>query len=421
MFSKTTLKNGLTLITVPVPNFKSTTTLVAVGVGSRYEDKRTGGISHFLEHMFFKGSRKYPSTEMISSLVDGIGAVNNAATDREVTFYWIKSASKHVDLASDIVSSMLKEPLFQEEEVEREKGVIYEEMRMYKDNPARYVWDLYMMLQFGDTPIGRDIAGKEEIIKEVSRDDLIKYTQDFYSPENMCLVYAGKIPKDIKKIAEKYFLDLPKNSKKSFTPFKKTQQTKPKVDVYFKQTDQVNLVLGTLAYDRHDKKRYAARALAAILGEGMSSRLFLQVRERRGLAYHVGAEYEGFADTGAFVVYVGLKLEKVEEGLEVIVSELDRIASQKVTPEELKKAKEMIRGRLAIRGESTNFLAEYFGIKYALDQKLESFDEYLKNIDAVTVEEVQAVAKELFQKRYYNLQVIGPFKSSAPFEKILNN
>jgi predicted Zn-dependent peptidase len=419
MFTKSTLKNGLTLITVPVPHIQSVTTLVAVGAGSRFEDKKTSGISHFLEHMFFKGSRKYPSTEIISSLIDGLGAVNNAATDKEVTFYWVKSASKHVDIASSVLSSMLKESLMAEEEIEREKGVIAEEQRMFKDSPSRYIWDLYIRLQFGDQPLGWDTAGDEATINSFKREDFLRYMDSLYSPKNMVLVYAGNLPKNIEEIAKNHFLDLPERKQFKPKPFKLVKQTGPKVDVFYKKTDQVNLILGTLAYERGNPKKYAARVLAAILGEGMSSRLFIQVRERRGLAYHVGADVESFADTGCFMVYGGVKLEKAAEALEVIIAELQRTVAEKVTPEELKKAKEMIRGRLALRTESTNFLAEYHGLKYILEGNVETFEDYLKELDKVSAEDVQKVAKELFQRDQFNLQIIGPFKDNARFKKLL--
>lgn len=420
MFSKTTLKNGLTLITIPLPNLDSVTTMIAVGAGSRYETKKINGISHFLEHMFFKGSRKYPTAEQIATLVDGIGAVNNAGTSKEYTFYWIKSAAKHLELASDILSSMLKEPLLQEEEIAKEKGVIVEEMRMNKDNPQRYIWDLYEILQFGDQPLGWKIIGSEETVNSLSRKDFINYLGSLYSPKNMALIFAGKLPNNIEQIAQKYYLDLPDYKSHKFVSFKKGKQTGPKVDVFYKNTDQVHLVLGVESFNRYDKKKYAAQVLATILGEGMSSRLFIQVRERRGLAYHVSTYFDPAVDTGSFVTYAGLKMEKVEEGLQVILAELERIKAEQVTEEELKKAKEMIRGHLALRSESTNFLAEHFGVDFILDRKIETFDQYLKNIDAVTAQQVQKIAQELFSKNKYNLQVIGPFKDAKKFADILS-
>lgn len=402
-----------------MPHLDSVTTLMAVGAGSRYETKKTNGISHFLEHMFFKGSSKYPTAEIISSLIDGIGAVNNAFTYKEFTCYWIKSAAKHIELSSDILSSEIKESLLLEEEIEREKGVIVEELRMYRDNPQRYIWELYEKLQFGDQPLGWDIGGEEEIVNKLKKEDFVNYMSSLYSPSNMAIVFAGKLPSDIEEMTQKYFGELPLGSKYAFKPFKKQKQIKPKVSIFYKKVDQANLILGVEGYSKHDKKRYIAEVLSVILGEGMSSRLFIQVRERRGLAYHISASHYPYLDTGAFAVYAGLKLEKVLDGLEVIVAELQRIAAEKVTEAELKKAKEMIRGRLALKSESTNFLAEYFGTNFILDKKVETFEEYLERIDKVTIEDLQNVAKELFVKTRYNLQIIGPFQSSEKFEKIL--
>ncbi len=419
MHKISTLENGLTLITVDIPHLNSITTLVAVGAGSRYENRKNNGISHFLEHMFFKGSRKYPSAEQIANVIDGLGAVNNAATSKEFTFYWIKSAAKHIDLSADILSSMLKESLLSEEEIEKEKGVIIEEMRMRRDNPMSHVFDLYENLQFGDTPLGWDIVGSEKIIHSLTRQDFVDYTQSLYSPKNMVLVFAGGLPKHIDQIAKRYFSDLPKFKSRSFDAYKHEAQTHTKVRVSYKKTDQANLILGVKGYAHDNKKRFAAKLLSAILGEGMSSRLFIQVRERRGLAYHVGCDSEEYQDAGYFAVYAGLKLEKVYEGLEIIRTELERTVTEKVTEEELKKAKEMVRGRLAIRTESTNFLAEYFGSSFATDRKIQTFDEYLSHIDAITTDDIKQVSQELFGKGIYNLQVVGPFRSTANFEKLL--
>lgn len=421
MYQIKTLKNGLTLITINLPHLESVTSLVAVGAGSRYETKKMNGISHFLEHMFFKGSRKYPSAEEIANLVDGIGAVNNASTGKEFTDYWIKSSAKYIELSSDILSSMIKESLLKEEEIEKEKGVIVEELRMYRDMPSRYVADLYERLQFGDQPLGWDIGGSEKVVNSLQRDDFISYMDSLYAPENMVLVYVGKLPKDVAKVTEHYFADLPKRSQHRFKSFKKEKQTSPQVNIFYKKTDQANLILGVEGYNRYDKKRFAARILAVILGEGMSSRLFIQIRERRGLAYHVSSSHDPYIDTGVFSVFAGLKLEKVKEGLEVIKAELERIAAEKVTDEELKKGKEVIRGRLALRSESTNFLAEHFGTEFILDRKLETFDDLLKMIDSVSLADVQKVARELFQANRYNLQIIAPIRNPLPFMKLLNS
>ena len=291
---------------------------------------------------------------------------------------------------------------------------------MLRDNPARYVWDLYERLQFGDQPLGWDIGGDEKTIMSLSREDFLSYMNSLYSPKNMALVYAGKLPKNIEELASKYFSNLPKGLISSFKPYKAVKQLKPKVDIFYKATDQANLVLGVEGFSRSDDCRYIARVLGIILGEGMSSRLFLQVRERRGLAYHVSAHHSSYKDTGSFTVYAGLKLEKVYEGLEVILAELQLITQEKVTDEELKKAKEMIRGRIALQSESTNFLAEYFGTQFVLERKIETFDSILQKIDKVTKEDLQNLAQELFVKENFNLQVIGPFKEKNKFEKVFS-
>lgn len=420
MYHLSTLKNGLTLITVNLPHLDSVTTMMAVGAGSRYENRKNNGISHFLEHMAFKGTLKYPSQEMIATLIDSIGAVSNAGTSKEYTYYWIKSASKHIRLASDLLSSIIKESLLQEEEIKKEKGVIAEEIRMYKDHPASYVGTLYEKLQFGDQPLGWDIGGEEKTVNTFIRDDFISYLDSLYSPQNMVLICVGKLPGDISELAEQYFANLPERSQHHFKPYRKQKQAKPQINVYYKKTDQAQVILGVEGYDRYDEKRYAAVVLGIILGGGMSSRLFLEVREKRGLAYAVSAGPGSYSDTGSFAAYAGLKLEKIDEGLEVVKAELMQTTGEKVTDEELKKAKEMIRGRLALRSESTNFLAEYFGLQFVLDREIETFGEYLKNINKVNTDDVKKVARELFQKEKFNLQIIGPFKESARFEKILN-
>ncbi len=419
MHKTKTLPNGLTLITVNLPHLDSVTTLVAVGAGSRYETKQVNGISHFLEHMFFKGSRKYPSAQIISTLIDGIGAVNNAGTSKEFTFYWIKSASSHLDLSSDILSSMIKEPLLDKKEVEKEKGVITEEIRMCQDMPRHYIFDLYEKLQFGDQPLGRMLIGEEETINIFKREHFMKYMNSLYSPKNMALIYVGKLPKEIEKIANQYFTDLPKRDKLSCQPYQKSQQDRPRVNIHFKKSDQAHIVLGVEGYSRSDKKRYIARLLGMILGEGASSRLFLQIRDKHGLAYSVLAYHESYMDTGSLGIYAGLKLNKIDEGLQVIKEELEKIATKRVSQDELKKVKEMERGRVALRSESTNFLAEHFGLNFVIDRKIETFDEYLKQIDQVGADDIRMVARDIFKPENFNLQIIGPFKDPAKFEKLL--
>lgn len=420
MYQISTLKNGLTLITIDLPHLKSVTTLVSVGAGSRYETKEVSGISHFLEHMFFKGSKKYPNTEILGQLIDGIGGINNAATDKEYTYYWIKSASGHIELACDVLSSQLKESLFDSEEIEKEKGVIIEEIKMYHDNPQTLVWELYEKLQFGDHPLGWDIAGEEDIVKNFNRDTFINYMESLYSPKNMTLVFAGRLPDNIKEIAEKYFGDLPEYKASSYQSYLPTIQSEPKIDVFYKEGDQAQLVLGMEAYDRNSPKRYALKVIDNILGEGLSSRLFLEIREKKGLAYRVGTGINNLLDTGFFSAFGGFRLDKIDDALIAIIEELEKLKSTPISEDELEKGKEIEKGRLAIRTESTNFLATHFGTEFVLDRKIESFDEYIENIEKVTVEDIQNVAKELFNIERYNLQIVGPMRDASKFKKILS-
>lgn len=420
MFQKTTLKNGLTLITVPLYHLDSCTTMVTVGAGKRYETPQTFGISHFLEHMFFKGSTKFPTNEIIQTLLDGVGAVNNASTGTQITDYWIKSSKDKIELCLDILSSMLSEPLHLEEDVEKEKGVIAQELKMYRDNPPRYNGELFWKMFFSTHPMGNNVDDEEKNLFKISREDIFKYMDSLYAPSNMVLILAGNLPKNIKKLVEKYFAKLPPRASFKSKTFKKTKQEKPKVGLFSKEVGEANLILGMPGYDRYNKKKYAVTLLSIILGGGMSSRLFLEIRGKRGLAYHIGASHDSFLDTGLFSVSGGFRPDKIYEGLEVILAELKRLCDEKVTPDELQKAKEMVKGRLALSKESSNFLADYFGGQFILDKKIETFEEGLAKINAVTINDLQKIAQELFQTDQFTLQVIGPFSSKNKFEGILS-
>jgi len=235
----------------------------------------------------------------------------------------------------------------------------------------------------------------------------------------MALVFAGKIGDRGEELAEKYFSNLPDYQNQKPQTFKPTGQPKAKVNISYKKTDQVNIVLGGLSYDRSDPRRYAAYLLASLLGESMSSRLFTEVREKRGLAYHVSADVEDYRDSGMLAIYAGLKLEKALEGMKVILEQLERLKVESVTEEELKKVKEMQKGRMAIRSESTNYLAQFYGLQWVIDRKIETSDQYLEKLNRVSAEDLMVVAKDLFQLQKLNLQVIGPLRSAAPLEKIL--
>ena len=284
--SRKVLKNGLRLITIPMPSFESATVMVMVGAGSRYETPKNNGISHFLEHMAFKGTEKRPNAQAIASLIDGIGGEFNAFTSKEVTGYFVKSAAAHVDLSLDILADMLSNSKLDATELEKEKGVILEEINLYEDTPARKIGDIFEGLLYGDTPMGWDIAGRKEVIKAITRQDFVDYMGSLYSADNITVVVAGGVDTlIIEASAEKYFGDM-----KSFDTLRHTKlvenQVKPELTIKQKTTEQVHIAIGFRTVSIDSEEKHALSVLSAILGGGMSSRLFSEVREKRGLAYY---------------------------------------------------------------------------------------------------------------------------------------
>jgi len=424
-FEKTTLGNGLKLITIPMPSFESSTVLVGVGAGSRYETKNNNGISHFLEHMAFKGTKKRPSAIDISTLIDGIGGEFNAFTGKETTAYYVKSAASHVELCLDVLSDMLLNSKLAEEEIEKEKGVILEEINLYEDTPSRKIGDIYERLLYGDTPMGWDIAGEKDIIKKISREDFTRYMGSLYSPSNMTVVVAGGIDSaKINKLVEKYFANMmPFNT----LQYKKVvdKQSKPSIMVRQKQTEQVHVALGVRTVPLSHPDHYALAVLASILGGGMSSRLFHEVREKRGLAYYVRTSSDHFIDAGTLVSTAGLDPKRVDEGISVMVEEYSKISSGnppaggKVSNQELKKGKEYLKGHLVLELEDSRSVASFYAQEVLLEKKIRTPEEVIKNIEKVGIDDIERVAKKYIRESSLNLAVIGNFKSGQDFEKLL--
>ena len=413
------LKNNLKILSRHIPEARSVTVLILVRTGSRYEEKRTNGIAHFAEHMFFKGTKKRPTTLDISSLIDGIGGEFNAFTSKEYTGYYIKARAKKFDLLLDVLSDMLRNSKFEKAEIERERGVINEELRMYLDTPVRHIGDVYENLLFGDQPLGWDIIGTLKSLANIKREDFLKFQDSYYSPENMIVSIAGGVSHDdIKSITNKYLGKL--NSKKTadYLPVK-FSQNKPAVKLVNKKTEQSHLALGFRAYPIGHKNHYKLVVLNAILGSSMSSRLFIQLRERRGLAYYVRSMPEEYHDAGSFVVQAGVAPANSEEAIKVILAEFKEVTKVEVKADELKRAKEHIKGRLVLELEDSRELALIFGMQQLLEGKIRTTDEIFKNIDAVSAQDVQKVAKDIFKNEGLNLAIIGPYKDEAKFAKIL--
>jgi predicted Zn-dependent peptidase len=415
------LQNGLRIITVPMPSFESATVLVMVGAGSRYETEKNNGISHFLEHMAFKGTNKRPNAQAIASLIDGIGGEFNAFTSKEVTGYYVKSAVTHVDLCLDILSDMLQNSKLDKYEIEREKGVILEEINLYEDTPARKIGDIYEGLLYGDTPMGWDIAGRKEVIRALTREDFVSYMDSLYSAGNLTVVVAGGVEVEATEaLVEKYF-----GKMKSFDTlrYKKLDQNQVKPDLYIKHkdTEQVHIALGFRTVPIDSEEKHQLSVLAAILGGGMSSRLFSEVREKRGLAYYVRTSSEHYQDAGNIVSTAGLDPKRLDEGIEVIVNEYSKFAKGEanITKEEFTKAKEYLKGHLVLELEDSRSVAGFYAQAELLEKQIETSEELIKKIDKVTLKEVEDVAKKYFVNETLNLAIIGNFTDRQRFEKLL--
>lgn len=418
-FKRTILPNGLRVLTIPMPSFESATVLVMVGAGSRYETKHNNGISHFLEHMAFKGTQKRPSALVISSLIDGIGGEFNAFTGKETTGYYVKSQASHIDLSLDLLSDMLQNSLLDKAEIEKEKGVILEEINLYEDTPVRKIGDIYEKLLYGDTPMGWDIAGEKDIIRKIQREDFQKYMASLYSADNITVVVAGGTNNEkVLELVEKYFGIMKKFKTKKFEEVKESQ-SKPQVYIKHKTTEQVHIALGVRTVELEHTDHYPLAVLAAILGGGMSSRLFHEVREKRGLAYYVRSSSDHYQDCGSLVSTAGVDPKRAEEAIKIIVEEYQKVSEvSKVSKEELNKAKEYLKGHLVLELEDSRSVAGFYASQELLEKKIDNPEDVLVQIDKVSINNVSSVASK-YLTRPLNLAIIGNFEDRQRFENLL--
>mgnify|MGYP002621081337 CR=1 FL=1 len=416
------LPSGLRTVLLPRAEGETVTFLVLVGVGSRYETPKQSGLSHFLEHMFFKGTEKRPTAKEIAEAVDGVGGEMNAFTGEEYTGYYVKVAAKHVNRAADVVSDILLKPLFPQEEIDRERGVITEEIRMYTDTPMRHIWHLWHEALFGKAhPLGRRIDGSEETVAAFMRPDFVSYTGKHYQAGNAVVTVAGKFdPAKMSTRLATLFADLPDGAGTHPKKAPGKQPAKRFVHEHRGHLDQTHLMIGAPGVAQGAADRYAAEVLATILGSGMSSRLFMAVRERNGLAYSVRTGSDNFTDTGSFTTQAGVRTDKAAQALQLIVAEYDRIMEEPVGQHELNKAKQMLRGQMLLGLEETNALALYAGMQTLLRKKITKPNEVLKKIDAVTPAAVQKVAQRLLAPKKRAVALLGPQKSTKAFEKLLH-
>jgi predicted Zn-dependent peptidase len=420
-FKKTILSNGLRVLTIPMPSFESATVLVMVGAGSRYETKSNNGISHFLEHMAFKGTFKRPSAIEISSLIDGMGGEFNAFTGKETTGFYIKSAADKIEISLDVLSDMIMHSKFDAKEIEKEKGVILEEINLYEDTPSRKIWDVYEKLLYKDTSMGWDITGEKDIIKKVQREDFLTYMSSLYSAQNMTVIAAGGINSvKTEELVNKYFGEINKFDTAQYGKVVENQK-QPELLVKQKKTEQVNVALGVRTVNINHPDRYALEVLAAILGGGMSSRLFHEVREKRGLAYSITSSSFHYGDCGSLVSIAGVDPKRAKEAVAIMIEEYRKISDPKsqISHQEITKAKEYLKGHLVLELEDSRSVAGFYAQQELLEKQIENPGEVLKKIENVTAEDVKGVAKKYFVNKGLNLAVIGNFPSGQEFESLL--
>lgn len=413
-------KNGLRLVMLPRHDVQTVTVLVLIGVGSRYETLKQNGLSHFLEHMFFKGTERRPTTKEIAEAIDNLGGEFNAFTGEEYTGYYVKVAADHLPTGADVVADILLRPLFPPEEIERERGVIKEEIRMYTDTPMRHINHLWQEVLFGDHPLGRRIDGSEASVSAFMRRDFMGYVKKHYHTENTVVVISGNFDsKQVEKSVATLFKTLPQGAETFPKKAPKAVPAKRFLHERRVHMDQTQLMVGGPGLSLSDPNRAAADLLAVILGGGMSSRLFLSVRERHGLAYSVRTSSDTYVDTGSFVTQAGVRTDRADFALELILNEYNRIMDELVSEEELNKAKEMVRGRLVLDLEETNALALFAGGQELLKKKIETPAEIWKRISAVTAQDIQKVARKLLAHDSRAVALLSPHEDTSAFEALL--
>jgi predicted Zn-dependent peptidase len=419
MFKKTTLENGLRIITDEMPHTRSASICIFIGVGSRYETAALGGISHFIEHVFFRGTDKRPTSCDISAEIEGVGGVLNAATDRETTVYWCKVPQQHFELGLDVLCDMLQYARFESEDIEKERTVIIEEINMSYDAPSSRVGLLIDELLWRGHPLGRDIAGTKDSVNGISRDDLLSYISQRYRPGRTVVSIAGNINHDEAVNAVKNQLGgwTGPGQAKGFKAY--AEKPGRRIKVESREIEQTHLCLALPGLSTFDPRHYTLDIMNVILGEGMSCRLFTHVRDELGLAYSVHSYVEHLADTGSLTVYAGVDTGKLELALNAILKELNHLRSEQISETELSKAKEQAKGHLLLRLEDSRSVSGWHGGQEIMKSEILTVDEVVEKIDTVTAGSINRLAAELISPEKLRLAIVGPVKETAALRKII--
>ena len=418
MHTTTSLQSGLPVLTAKADGTASVTVLVFAGAGSRYEVEKERGISHFLEHMFFKGGRKYTNTKEVSVAIDSVGGEFNAFTGKEYAGYYVKVAAEHVDLACDVLSDMLIYATFPQEEIEKERGVIIEEERMYQDTPMyRAGWDFELLL-YGEHPLGWDTIGTDEVILGVNQDDFQKHKDRLYTPDNLVVTFAGNIDHaQSMELSEKYFSEIEGSKGREFQAHENYNDER--VFLRSKKTEQSHIVLGVPGLSSQDDDHFAHRLLATILGGSMSSRMFMNIREAKGMCYYIATETDSYLDAGALTTRAGVDQTRLEEAIKLIRHEYEVCAKDGVTEEELARAKAFFKGKSVLSLEDSEELAHFYGKQELLYPETRDLQQYFESGESVTLEQINGLAARLLQPENFKLVVIGDTDDKAKLEGLL--
>ncbi|MDZ7587360.1 MAG: pitrilysin family protein [Patescibacteria group bacterium] len=410
------LTNGLRLLTVPMET-ESVTALLLVRVGSRDESAQINGLSHFVEHMVFKGTQKWPTTQAVNKVIDSVGGVFNAFTGQEYTGFWVKVAKKHLSLGLEFLHEIIFKCRLPLEELERERGVILEEIKMRDDDPMVKVADAFVSQVYSLTPLGFEVIGTSENIKKMQRQEFLKHLKKWYQPENMVLAVAGGIEKVQEKV-EKIFRE--KGNGFAIQPQElKFKQIKPQAQLIHKPIEQAHFCLGMRTFSYNHPERYVLAVLRTILGGNTSSRLWNEIRENRGLAYYVRTATDAYRETGYLTTQAGCATEKLAETIKLTLQEYAKIAREPVEDKELKLAKEYLKGRLALAFEDSQTVAGEYGESLLLEGKMRTLAEIYRQVEKVSAVKIQKTAEKIFVSSQLNLTIVGPFKNKEKFAKLL--
>jgi len=418
LYQKTTLDNGLRIITATMPHTRSVSICIFIGVGSRYEAEGKAGVSHFIEHLLFKGTKKRPTAKEISEAIEGVGGILNGGTDKELTVYWCKVAQSHFQLALDVLVDMLLHSKFDPPDIDKERQVIIEEINMSKDSPPQQVNMLIDELLWPNHPLGRDTAGSKESVAAITRATMVDYLQRQYQPNNTVVTIAGDIEhQEIVAAVNQAFSSWTKQEERSgYLDYK--EQVAQRLHIETRDTEQAHLCLALPGLSLFHPRRFTLDLLNVILGEGMSSRLFAEVRDKLGLAYSIHSYVEHFLDSGAVIIYAGVELKNLSTAVRVILEQLSQL--REIVPEsELSKAKELSKGRLLLRMEDSRNVAGWMGGQEILTGRILSVDQVVAIIDAVTIDELKQLAEELMVGSQLRLAVVGPVGGDEPLEELL--